>query len=819
MRISFRELKSCAIPDRRTCGLLILLSLVAPQMVIAQAVDVETLLSAKSTTDIISVGDRIFAGTENGGLLVMDRADPVVMQRWVSGSRLSGNQVTQLAWTGRFLWVSTLDNGLTRIDRPESAAPTFRQYLDNVGSRNVTGVTGAMVDGDELVYYAMQEAGVGKITNGVSGLLYSADQDNLLSDDVNDLQMLGDELFVATDLGVSRLKNNIFSDVNEGLTHLVVNDLALDCDGNLLAGGRGGVYRWDAAQENWTFLGGIGSWVVSVTCRQDGTLWALGINSSNNGVLAYRDGSSWQDVAVPYLKTGTIYGDESLWIGGRVLPNGMAAGTGRAFVSRYLDTAVFENFESNFSLVRNAEGIAFGNDGSAWIGSWLADAISTRDTEGNWRHIYEVASDENGNNGLFNQGANVLCMAGDAAGYMWAGQFSSGALRIDPEDLTTDHLTASNSGLDGQLLLNIVAHPDGPVFFLHDLDGGMVDVLTDPENWDQSASWVNLPQTDDALGSELKVWEALVERRDLIWFAVEGRGLVRWDVNGAGAGPDDELTWDDASDDLWYEPISAFEDTNGFEVSDPRRVRGMSLAPDGSIWAGGDELVRFVLDRATGAAIAVEHWSEKTASFENGLISGSVLDVGVDINGDLWAATAAGVNRLRWRDGRPGFDPWIDLRNYLLFPDFRDLYSPSIVAELPGLTYRRLEVDREGKRVLLASDLGAVMFHVAEGHDTGGTSESSIDQLYLYPNPWSPDQGDGQLRLGGFVDGDSGDEPASVEILTLEGQPVYRDRSVEADRAFWSGHNRPGEEVATGLYLVRIVWNGATITRTLAVVR
>jgi hypothetical protein len=42
---------------------------------------------------------------------------------------------------------------------------------------------------------------------------------------------------------------------------------------------------------------------------------------------------------------------------------------------------------------------------------------------------------------------------------------------------------------------------------------------------------------------------------------------------------------------------------------------------------------------------------------------------------------------------------------------------------------------------------------------------------------------------------------------------------VAAGRGFWAGRNAGGNVVATGLYVVRITWRGATTVRTLAVVR
>jgi hypothetical protein len=346
-----------------------------------------------------------------------------------------------------------------------------------------------------------------------------------------------------------------------------------------------------------------------------------------------------------------------------------------------------------------------------------------------------------------------------------------------------------------------------------------VDVLLEPASWGDSANWISLPQTIDAIGSEAKIWDAVIERRDVIWFAVETAGLIRWDINGQFAGPDDELTWADGSDDHWAGPIDAFVDTNGFIVSDPTKVRGLAMAASGGIWAGGTGLVRFIYDPADESAEAVEYWTEKTLPFENGLINGAVQDVVVDVNGDTWAATTAGLNRLRVRDGETLIDQWMDMGNYFLFPSFRGLYSPNVIAELPGGWYNQLAINEAGTGILVSSTSGAAELTVDVGVDVGPSGEASVDKLYCYPNPWTPAGADGGLKLGGFPTDVDDDDSAFVEIYNLEGQLVYRYRAVVADTEFWWGQNRVGEDVATGMYVVKITWQDETRIRTLAVVR
>lgn len=787
-----------------------------------QEVELDPYFTAQECTALIGVGDKLIAGTSSGGVLFIERSDPSIMVQWVAGRDLGGKQVSSLAWTGRFVWVATYDNGMTRVGNLDGD-PTFRQYLDNLGSRKLSCVTGTVIGDNEVVYYGMVGEGIGKITDGVAGFLFTAEEDGLISDDVTDLQFVGEDLFIGTSAGVSRLRNALFSDQVAGLTDLVVNDLCLDSEGALLAGGPSGVFRWNATGETWEFLGDVGVPVVSLAAQPDGTIWALGANVDDEGnflnvVLRSLSGSTWTNAGVPYSNCRALFADDEVWVAGGRPDPGMAAGAGRAVVTRVFAAGEFENWNSNFSQVGSAWGVGFGAGNEAWIGFWESDAISIHDPDGTWRHINQVASAANDWTGLMAFWARAVCFGRDLEDHMWAGQFGGGLLRVDPQTLATELVKPDNSGLQGTLVLNILSHPDGPLLFLHDRDGGMVDVLLDPADWENEANWISLPQTLDAIGSDAKVWDAVIERRDVIWFAVEDVGLVRWDINGSLAGPDDELTWTDGSDDQWAGPIIAFTDSTGREVSDPTKVKGLALDPAGGIWAGGTGLVRFLYDPSDETAEAREYWTERTLPFESGLISGSVSDVVVDVNGDTWALTSAGLNRLRHRGDETTVDLWIDPGNYFLFPTYRALYSPNVIAAMPGGRYNQLAIDATGTRILASSEEGAVELTVDEGFGTTEVAGAPVDRLYCYPNPWLP-AADGGLKLGGFPSDAEDYGPAYVEIYNVEGQLVYRHRSVAADTEFWWGQNRPGEDVTTGLYVVKVTWQDETRTRTLAVVR
>ena len=776
----------------------------------AQTVDWQPLFAQHDVTALQEVGDHVFVGLEGGGLAALPSADPQGGEVWTAGQDLSGNRVTDLAWTGRNLWVATEGGGLTRIGDP-AGTPVFRQFTSNLGGLDLTAVTGAIVGGSERVYYAMNGAGIGQIIDGLSGNLYTAEQDGLISNTVNALQVWQGQLFAGTPIGVSRFANNVFTNQNTGLGSLVVNDFAIDDGGNLLAATNGGIYRWDDSSSAWQYVYSLGAWVMRVSCRA-GEIWALGLNNIGNGVLQASSGGTWRTVTLTNPKCRAIYAGADVWVGGRSVQTSGARTLEQAYVGKRGAGDQFALRDFRSSVVKNAEGVTFGAGDDFWIGDWTGLGASRFDGTA-WSYLWESASVAADSNGIFTAGGNVLSMASGPDGTIWGGQYTSGLLRIDGATGKVHHVTPTE-GLSGRAVINLVTHPDGPLFVMHDaVDTEKVDVLVDPAHWRNPANWMVLPRTG-GLGAGPGVWDAVVQRRDVVWFAVEDVGLVRWDINGDAAGPNDPLTWLDTTDDRWDAPVRYIPGTS----LDLGKALGLAVGPDGSIWAGGNGVVQFTYNDATRVATLVTAVSEKFSASSQGLVNGNVADLAVDANSDVWVATRTGLNRIRGTGSDIAVTAWIDLANYYGSETYPTLYSSNVIAPLPGLTYRKLVIDATGRRLLLSSDQGAVLLTVGSGD--GGTGAVELAGAYCYPNPWLADgTGVSRLKLGGLPAGVSADEPALVEIYDLQGELVYRDPEVMAGNAFWNGTNRMGNLVRTGMYVVHVSWRGKDTALTLAIVR
>ncbi|MBM4131066.1 hypothetical protein FJ250_08550 [bacterium] len=777
----------------------------------SQTVDLQPLLLQREVTAIVEVGGRVFAGLDGGGLATAPVGDLGAVEVWTASADLSGNNITDLAWSGAHLWIATDGGGLTRVTDP-GGAPTFRQYASNLGGRDLTAVAGAMVGGSERVYYAMEGAGIGQIIDGLSGNLYTAEQDGLIANDVNALQIWQGQLFIGTPVGVSRFAANVFTNQNAGLGSLVVNDFAIESGGSLLAATNGGVYRWNDAASTWQIVRSLGVWVTRVSCRQN-EIWALGLDSSGNGVLEAATGGVWRTVALTNPKCRSVHAGADVWIGGRSQQVSGSRVLEQAYLGRREAGDQFTFLDFRASLARSVEGVTFTPGGDIWIGDWRGAYVS-RLRNGAWTYLWESAHVAPDSNGIFTAGGNVLCMAAGPDGTVWANQFTQGILRIDGATGKVNHLTSTSSGLSGHFVVNLVTHPDGPLIAMHDVsDAQKVDVLIDPDGWRNPANWITLPLTG-GLGTGPSVWDALVERRDVIWFAVENVGLVRWDVNGDLAGPGDPLTWADQSDDRWDAPIAGLAGT----APNLGRAVGLALGRDGTLWAGGNGVVQFTYDEAARRARLLTAVGEKFTASSVGLVNGNVADLAVDANGDVWVATRTGLNRIRGSGGDVSVAVWIDLQNYYGSTTYQALYSANTIAPLPGLSYRKIVADGAGRRLLLTSDQGTVLLTVGAGG--GGDAQDALTLAFCYPNPWvgNPLAGAG-LRLGGLPAGVTADEPATVEIYDLQGELVYRDPQVTADTAFWNGTSRMGGAIQSGYYLLRLSWRGFETTMTLAVVR
>lgn len=803
--------------------LLPLLPLLPPDAARGQEIRVSALVNAQECRVLLPVEGRVYAGLASGGLVAWETGGAGGYRHWTVADGLGGLGVQALAWTGRNLWVATPGTGLTRLT-PGDPQPALRQYV-NLGGLDVTAVAGTVRGTTEIVYYGLEEGGVGIITGGLPGLVYTAQQHGLVDDRVRALALHRGALWVATAAGVSRFAANVFTTHNDGLADLELRTLLASGDTLLLAGATtGGVARWDSTQNRWRAVGDLAGSVRNLAVG-DGAVWAL-LETAGDPALWRFDGSVWSPAAAPGTATWALAGDAAgaVWAGGVQRESGMDFRTGRAFLARR-DGQGWATRLTDELLCEGIDGCAFAADGAAWLGSRLGLALARRGDAGGWTQIYELASVAADSIGLFHHGANMTSLVILPDGEVWltqsvfSGPYPGGIIRVrpgdpaDPADDDFDHLTPANSGLQDKRIVRIVRHPDGPLLFLSDANG--VSVLLDHQRPHDPGQWVRLPTDAGALGGGT-VRDAAVLRRDVVVFAVENIGLVRWDVNGSLA-PGAALTWADPADDAWSAPLSLLSGTP-YEF---RQTKALAVAADSTLWAGGTNGIVRVRPLESGGAVLLNTVSRRNDVFVDGLLGDIVKDVEIDGNGDLWVGLDAGLNRLRLRDGRLLIDAFVSLESWFA-NSLADLYTPDIIRGLPGGRLWELAADPNARRLLVGTDHGAALLEI---DPRPAETPPDLERAYLYPNPFPG--GDGaasRLKVGGVtaVVTQAGALPQGglqVEVYNLEGQLIYRGSHVANDTGCWDGLNAAGQPVATGLYMVRVSRDGQSVSKTLAVVR
>ncbi len=263
----------------------IALGLAMTASAMAQTVAFDPMLMAGPATRVVALDDWVYTGFGNGGLIAWSAAEPAAQRHFTPREGLGGIDVTDLAWTGRNLWVATRDGGLTRLTDPGAEAPAVRVYASNLASLAVTAVTGAVVGQTERVYYGTAANGIGVINDGLAGGTYTT-TDGLVDDRIVSLALAGDVLYVATPVGVARFADNVFTTINAGLG-TAVNRLAIDAEGRALAATADGLRRWDQDLGQWTTLAGAGAAFVDISVDGD-DVWLMRVDGTP---LVYRDGS------------------------------------------------------------------------------------------------------------------------------------------------------------------------------------------------------------------------------------------------------------------------------------------------------------------------------------------------------------------------------------------------------------------------------------------------------------------------------------------------------------------------------------------------
>jgi ligand-binding sensor domain-containing protein len=785
--------------------------LMAATAVQAQSAAIDMVVSAQTCASMLYHDGRLYGGLSDGGILIWDTDGTGDYERWTTLEGLSGNRITDMDRLGDTLWVATDGGGLTRI-AIGGARPDFRLFTNIGDDLAVSTVAVTDLAGGERVYFGLVNGGVGVISNGLAGNIFTSEgtQGGLVNDRIRDMVFDGDDLWIATDEGVSRLRNNAFADMSSGIGYVNIACLLVDPVFGLLAGDVHGVWQWDAQTETWSDFGDLGLSVVSMVV-QDGILWVLRSETGGTDRLYRWGGSSWTMVPLPDSGALTLdAGDRLRAAGSRRLVQANYKAL-QAWTAGY-DGADWTQWTADELLFTSVDGVSVGPDGVVWMGARNGAGFAGYDN-GDLEQVYEFASAADDSVGLYNVNGGFLDVHATTDGEIWMTQFAAGgAIRYRPDLPDADHIEKDTSPLTGNRIIRIADHPDGPILLMSDRTG--VDVLLDKDQWRDEAQWLYLPTDNTGLGSD-NVSDALVGASpDQIWFVVKDVGLVLWDIDGSTDNAS-SLTWTDDSDDLWSSALTSISGT----TYDLTGAKAVAVADDGTLWVGGGSgVIHFRFNGYEAAdhdgifddldVTLLHAVFEKVSPSMSGLMQGSVLDIELDRNDDLWAAHAAGLDRVSVRGGEVSVDAFTGPAQFAAYGLIAN-YSANILAGLPGGMVRELASNASGSLIVGGSEGGLILIDVGPAVSS---ATGPLDALYLYPSPLKPDEHAG-LYLGD-IDADvtwgqfSLEGGAFVEIYDVSGQLIYRDRHVAADTPFWTGVNLEGDAVASGVYMARVELEG-----------
>jgi ligand-binding sensor domain-containing protein len=776
-------------------GLALFLLLAAPR---ARAQEIEMRWSTHSDASFVnairSFDGRIWAATE-GGLIVFDPADSG-FTRVTTADGLPQNVLWDVGMDGDGrVWVATADVGLVSF----LPGPAPRGFLHFTGSSVVSDQVRCLdVQGDLVAYGTTQ--GAGTFFAGAPGDLITAGPGGLPDPQVNAVAIDGVLLWFATSGGVAVLfPDGRVETVNDGLTSLQVNDILVE-GGSAWAATADGVYAFDDADSTWESTGAIplGQLPVRSLARSGNVLYQGG----ENGVMANSNGADW--IFVDQSGQNAIYRgvynlgslrttvvatspDGAVWCG-----SGFPGKERGANLSVY-DGGGWRNLAPNGPLNNRVLAMSLGPDGTLWTSHRYRGISYLREGMG-WNGYTELRGP--GDVGLTAAGFQ-FCLLADRQGILWSSPLGDdldelhyGSLGTRSDDLW-DYHEKGDGTITSTRHLRGLEDPGGNRWFLSDDDDGSfltsgnegIDILGAG-----GTQWISRKSVGGTLAGP-SVPDAAFYPGGEIYLAVNTVGIQRWSAGSY-----------DAAD------LAATDPSTGPLVLDSVDLPGDRLialeGTEAALWVGTDGgLLR--LDRLTGE---LDTLTAKVEAGEPGLLSAEVNDLLLDVRGDLWVATGAGLNVLRQEDMNriDAYTTNLALRRQVSFD-----YPSRVLSPLVDSRCVALAESPDGRILYVGTVKGISRIEFVER----ALPAPVLDEIYLYPNPVNAALGHSSVKIGRL------DRPAAIRVYTVEGELVHEQQVGGAGEEIWDLTTLNGFKARSGTYLVRIEVDGRATVRVLAVAK
>jgi len=446
-----------------------------------------------------------------------------------------------------FMWIGT-NKGLFKYDGINTKRFT---KADSLPDDNVTAIA---QDSLGRIWTGHKNGELATVNNGV--ITKFNPQEGSAAGPVSDIlfdrkgnlwfSTLNDGLYYFTKDRLYRL------DDTEGMPDLFVYDIAEDKQGRIWAGTDGGVVVCSlidqkASLQTISYKQGLPDNIIKkIIIDADNTVW---MGTEDAGIVQYDPVSGKSKLLNSQVwKYGTvtdlIFSENKIWIS--------TSQSGLIVYNRQTSlTKVFGQSENNNYGFASINKLSKDREGNIWIGSkaglsrtygdyieYLNDlepaidkdvtALTVDRTENIWfsnsEGLYRRKTAESGKVsvekqliGTAFQRFTVISLFTDSYGYIWAGLYGEGVLRINPE---SGKITYLNKELRNGNILNINGKKD--VVWLATL-GGVSQVKISGEKLE-----VKNYGSNDGLISDY-IYQVFIDSRDQVWMATDGKGVDMFD--------------------------------------------------------------------------------------------------------------------------------------------------------------------------------------------------------------------------------------------------------------------------------------------------
>ncbi len=536
------------------------------------------------------------------------------------------------------LWIGCRDGKIYRLDQGR-----INLFNPEEGTSGVA-VTDILVAQDRSIWWSTAGEGI-YFYSGTR--VFNINRDDGLPDDyVHDLESVSDGYVVAgTDGGlVSCIYRNGEKIVNPlaasgELPDIMVTVVKEDSDGNLWLGFQdGGIgfltndgrqfiqpaadHAWEEGPVSAVTVSGASAWAGT----SSGELLEISLNENNRGMI---------NLLPADLQTGKIYDlledrEGNIWI---LSAEGLFRSTGNRI--RYLD---------------DVGGIPLANIHAIHADEFRPGLLWFSDDRGLFSLAVESGDVKSYPGPFKGPGLKITCLNQDRFGYIWAGTFNYGAIRLNPANGTFDRITERDNLVNNNVL-SISRHHD--TLWMATL-GGASEIILDPNTSGRSYQARSYNYENGLVNNF--IYYVYEDDKNRIWLATDGDGInVRtqdgWSSYNENNGLTDDVIYSLTGDK--YGNIWAGSASGGLFKFDGKNFihygldEGLSSISFTGIMAADDELLAVhengldILHIPTGN---IAHYGGDKG-FEG--IQPDLNTISRDSEGNIWLGTRKGIIRYR----------------------------------------------------------------------------------------------------------------------------------------------------------------------------